>query len=172
MGEEMMENIMGQFEKMGGTNNGNDIVDRVMKQLLDKDLMHESIKEVCLCFLRWLAENKDELSEDDYERYGTKYQFFQKIVRVYKMEPENFKQWMELMQDVQEYGQPAADTVKELALELEFDAEGVPVMNPGVDMPGTPSRPKPSVPTRLQIILDFRRSAATACTCNYTYSTP
>ena len=91
------------------------------------------------------------------------------------MEPENFERWMELMQDVQEYGQPAADTVKKFAPELEFDAEGMPAMNPGVGVPGTPSRPKPlllSVPTRLQIILDFGRSAATACTCNYTYSTP
>ncbi len=73
---------------MGGTDNENNIVNGVMKKLLDKDLIHEPIKEVCICFPRWITENKDELSKGDYDRYRTKYQFFQKIMRVYKTEPK------------------------------------------------------------------------------------
>jgi len=32
------------------------------------------------------------------------------------------------MHDIQEYGQPPADIIKELAPGLEFNAEGMPVM--------------------------------------------
>eukprot|EP00968_Pinguiococcus_pyrenoidosus_P009197 scaffold719_cov226-Pinguiococcus_pyrenoidosus.AAC.13 len=35
---------------------------------------------------------------------------------------------MELMQDVQEYGQPPAEIIKELAPGLEFSEDGMPVM--------------------------------------------
>ena len=56
---------------------------------------------------------------------------------------------MELMQDVQQYGQPPAEIIKELAPGLEFNAEGMPVM-PGLgatmtpsDLPGMPGIPFP-----------------------------
>jgi len=35
---------------------------------------------------------------------------------------------VEIMHDIQEYGQPPADIIKELAPGLEFNAEGMPVM--------------------------------------------
>ena len=62
MCEEMMNSIMGQFKKMGNANDGNDVVDGVMKQLLAKDLMYQPMKEVCLRFPQWLATNKENLS--------------------------------------------------------------------------------------------------------------
>ena len=37
---------------------------------------------------------------------------------------------MELMQDIQEYGQPPVEIIKELAPELQFDEEGMPMMDP------------------------------------------
>ena len=130
---------MGEFEKMGNANDSNDVVDGVMKQLLDKDLMYEPMKEVCSRFPKWLAENKEELDDKEYERYGTQYRYFQKIVRAYETEPDNFARLMELMQDIQEYGQPPVDIIKDLAPELEFDEEGMPIMDPtggGGMMPG------------------------------------
>ena len=53
---------------------------------------------------------------------------------------------MELMQDIQEYGQPPVEIIKELAPELQFDEEGMPVMDPmnGMGMPGMmPGMPFP-----------------------------
>lgn len=38
---------------------------------------------------------------------------------------------MTLMQDIQEYGQPPDDIIKKIAPGLEFDTEGMPVLNPG-----------------------------------------
>lgn len=130
LSEEMMSSIMGQFEKMGNANDSNDVVDGVMKQLLDKDLMYEPMKEVCTRFPKWLAENKDDLSEEEYTKYGKQYQYFQRIVHTYETDPTNFERLMELMQDIQEYGQPPVDIIKDLAPELEFDEEGMPIMDP------------------------------------------
>lgn len=66
------------------------------------------------------------------------YQYFQKIVAVYESEPNNYTRLMELMQDMQECGQPPAEIVKELAPGLEFGPNGMPLManmGPGVPMP-------------------------------------
>jgi peroxin-19 len=135
--EEMMLSLMSDFEKMGNKNDSNIVVDNVMKQLLDKDLMYEPMREVCTRFPAYLAENKERLSQEEYIRYGKQYQYFQKIVHVYETEPDNFDRLMELMQDIQEYGQPPAEIIKELAPDLEFDEGGMPIGGGGgMMMPG------------------------------------
>ena len=130
LSEEMMSNMMNEFEKMGNKNDSNDVVDGVMKQLLAKDLMYEPMKEVCTRFPKYLAENKTTLSNEEYNKYGKQYQYFQRIVKVYETEPTNFDRLMELMQEIQEYGQPPLEIIKDLAPELEFDDEGMPIMDP------------------------------------------
>lgn len=132
MGEEMMEDMMKEFEKMGEKGDADDVIDGMMRQLLSKELMYEPMKQVTERFPRWLAESKEHLSDEDYNRYGHQYQYFQRIVRVYDTDPDNFPRLMELMQDIQEYGQPPADIIKELAPGLEFDEEGLPKMDGGI----------------------------------------
>lgn len=128
--EQIMSSLMTDFEKLNNKQDSNTVVDTVMKQLLDKELMYTPMKEVCCRFPEWLAKNKESLSVQEYERYGKQYVYFQKIVRVYETEPENFARLMELMQDIQEYGQPPVEIIKDLAPELEFDEDGMPIMDP------------------------------------------
>jgi len=139
-GEEMMSSIMKDFEKFGGSKDSDDAIDGVMKQLLSKDLMYEPMKEVSARFPKWLAENKEDLSEEDYQKYGTQYQFFQRIVHVYETEPDNFPRIQELMQQIQDFGQPPVDIIRSLAPELEFDSDGMPMMMGGGEggIPGMP----------------------------------
>lgn len=146
LGEEMMGSIMGEFNKMGNASDSNHVVDNVMKQLLNKDIMYEPMKQVTNRFPEWLATNKDELSKKDYEKYGNQYQYFQRIVRVYETEPDNFDRLMELMQDIQEFGQPPVEIIKDLAPDLEFDEEGLPVMGAEGMMPGMSMPPIPGMP--------------------------
>lgn len=61
-------------------------------------------------------------------RYGKQYQYFQQIIAVYESEPDNFARLSELMQEMQETGQPPSEIVKDLAPGLQFDDEGMPVM--------------------------------------------
>mmetsp|Transcript_1806 Transcript_1806/g.2597 ORF Transcript_1806/g.2597 Transcript_1806/m.2597 type:complete len:378 (-) Transcript_1806:224-1357(-) len=126
MGEDIMNEMMREFDMMGQKGDADNVLNGMMRQLLSKDLMYEPMKQVCDKFPQWLAEKKDLLSDQDYNRYGTQYQYFQRIVDVYETDPDNFARLVELMQDIQEFGQPPAEIIKELAPDLEFDEEGMP----------------------------------------------
>ncbi|TMW64822.1 hypothetical protein Poli38472_008989 [Pythium oligandrum] len=143
MGEEMMEEMMKQFEGMGETSDFQGMVDGMMQQLLSKDVMYDPMKQICERYPAWLAEKESLLSKEDYERYGKQYRYFQEIIAVYESEPDNFARLSELMQEMQETGQPPSEIVKELAPGLQFDDEGMPVMpNMGAGMfPGMAGMP-------------------------------
>lgn len=128
MGEELMESMMKEFGKhfasataaaepststeknnkqKNNSASDNDIQENVllegmMKQLLNKEVMYDPMKQVSDRFPKWLAEHKSTLSEEEYNRYGQQYQYFQRIVHVYERDPENYPRLMELMQDIQE----------------------------------------------------------------------
>lgn len=128
-GEELVSGIIAEFDKLGQKEDFDQVVDNMMRQLLARDLMYEPMKLVCEKYPEWLAEHVDGLTADEYQQYGTQYQYFQRIVAVYEREPENFPRLMELLQDLQNYGQPPAEIVKELAPGLEFTPDGMPLMN-------------------------------------------
>jgi peroxin-19 len=51
--------------------------------------------------------------------------------------PGNTTELMALMQEVQEYGQPPSDIIREIAPGLELDANGLPKLNDSLpSMPG------------------------------------
>lgn len=137
--EEMMASLLKEFDKIGENGDADELVDGMMRQLLSKELMYEPMKQVTERFPKWLEESKPKLSEDDYIRYGHQYEYFQRIIAVYENEPDNFPRLLELMQDIQEYGQPPAEIIKEIAPGLELDEDGVPKMDSG--MPGMPFLP-------------------------------
>ena len=74
----------------------------MMRQLLSKELMYDPMKQVCMKYPEWLAEAKGQLTDEEYNRYGHQYQYFQRIVAVYETEPDNYPRLMELMSDIQE----------------------------------------------------------------------
>merc|ERR1711862_466311 len=129
LGGGMMESMMKEFENMGNKEDSEEIIEGMMKQLISKEIMYEPIKQVTDRFPHWLAEKKKTLSDEEYNRYGNQYQYFQRIVAIYENDPENFPRLMELLQDVQEYGQPPAEIIKELAPDLDLDTEGMPKMD-------------------------------------------
>ena len=136
VGETMMEEMMAQFEALGEKEDYNEVIDGVMRQLLSKDLMYEPTKLICQKFPEWLAINRPHLSEAEYHNYGNMYQVFQRLLATYEMEPDNFSRLMELMFDMQQYGQPPAEIIKDLAPGLKFDENGMPIMpNMGGGMP-------------------------------------
>uniref|UniRef100_H3GM11 Uncharacterized protein n=1 Tax=Phytophthora ramorum TaxID=164328 RepID=H3GM11_PHYRM len=165
MGEDMMSEMMKKFEEMGekvrwlqelsdflclvidgdfwGQSDFQDLVDGMMQQLLSKDVMYDPMKQICERYPEWLAEKESLLSKEDYERYGKQYQYFQQIVAAYESEPDNYARLSELMQEMQETGQPPSEIVKDLAPGLQFDDEGMPIMpNMGAGMfPGMAGMP-------------------------------
>ncbi|KAG6976209.1 hypothetical protein JG688_00001598 [Phytophthora aleatoria] len=152
MGEEMMSEMMKKFEEMGEKSDFQDLVDGMMQQLLSKDVMYDPMKQICERYPEWLAEKESLLSKEDYERYGKQYQYFQQIVAVYESEPDNYTRLSELMQEMQETGQPPSEIVKDLAPGLQFDDEGMPIMpNMGPGMfPGMAGMPLGGAPGQEQ----------------------
>lgn len=131
-GDQMTEEMQREWEETinKGSGEGEDmmghVVDGMMKQLLSKEFMYEPMKDITDKFPQWLADNKAKLAVEDYEKYGRQYQYFQRIIDLYDNDPDNTERLTELMTALQEYGQPPADIIQELAPDLELDDEGMP----------------------------------------------
>lgn len=66
--QNMLQDMMNEFEKMGGEMNADDMIDGMMGQLLSKDLMYEPMKQVNELFPSWLQKNKGKVSEEEYSK--------------------------------------------------------------------------------------------------------
>lgn len=141
-GGDMMQNMMKEFEKLAEKKDFDSVMASMMKQLLSKEIMYEPIKEITEKYPDWLAENERKLEPAEYEKYGKQYQYMQKIVAVFETEPDNFDRLTMLLMEMQQYGQPPSDIIKELAPGLQFSPDGMPLMPnmgsgfPAMQMPG------------------------------------
>ena len=96
------------------------IVETMMQQLLSKEILHEPMKEIGERYPKWLEEHKASLSKEEYERYSQQYVLIKDLNIVYEREPDNFSKIVELMQKMQECGQPPNDIVQELAPDFDL----------------------------------------------------
>lgn len=95
-----------------------------MQQLLSKDILHEPMKEIGERYPAWLVENKAKLTDEEYTRYSNQYFYIKDLNQVYETEPGNFNKIVELMQKMQECGQPPNDIVQELAPDFDISSLG------------------------------------------------
>ncbi|XP_057804623.1 peroxisome biogenesis protein 19-2 isoform X2 [Salvia miltiorrhiza] len=127
-GDPMMEDWVKQFEELAGSQDMESIVETMMQQLLSKEILYEPMKEIGERYPTWLEENKGKLTDEEYARYSHQYQFIKDLNQVYEAEPENFNKIVELMQKMQECGQPPNDIVQELA--PDFDLSNLGQLSP------------------------------------------
>ncbi|CAA2974158.1 peroxisome biogenesis 19-2-like [Olea europaea subsp. europaea] len=104
------------------------VVDTMMQQLLSKEILHEPMREIGERYPKWLKDNKPSLSVEEYERYFHQYELIRDLNQVYDSEPDNFNKIVELMQKMQECGQPPNDIVQELA--PDFDLSNLGQLSP------------------------------------------
>lgn len=100
------------------------IVETMMQQLLSKDILHEPMKEIGERYPKWLKEHEASLSKEDYERYSHQYVLIKELNEVYDKDSGNFNKIFELMQKMQECGQPPNDIVQELAPDFDLASLG------------------------------------------------
>ncbi len=117
--------------------NTDDFMEGMMEQLLSKELMYEPMKQVTEKFPAWLSSKKDELTPEEWEKRNKQYDCFRRLVHAYEGEEEakQTPKLLEIMQEVQEYGQPPPEIINEIAPGLDLDEEGLPKMNGGVMPP-------------------------------------
>ncbi|KAJ3680543.1 hypothetical protein LUZ60_016821 [Juncus effusus] len=128
--EAMVEEFVKQFEELAGSQDMESIVETMMQQLLSPEILHEPMKEIASKYPTWLESNKPNLSKDEFARYTKQYQFIIKLNEVYEKDPGNFGKIVDLMQKMQECGQPPEDLVKEIAPDLDMASFGQ--MSPGM----------------------------------------
>ncbi|XP_027080009.1 peroxisome biogenesis protein 19-2-like isoform X1 [Coffea eugenioides] len=120
----MMEDWVKQFEELAGSQDMESIVETMMQQLLSKDVLHEPMKEIGERYPTWLEDNRTKLSSEDYQRFSHQYELIKDLNEVYETDPGNFNKIVELMQKMQECGQPPNDIVQELAPEFDLSNFG------------------------------------------------
>ncbi|KAJ7568141.1 hypothetical protein O6H91_01G020500 [Diphasiastrum complanatum] len=126
MGNQLVENLVKQFEDLGGSQDMQSIMDTMMRQLLSKDILHEPMKEIGERYPEWLEVNKSKLSHEDFVRYSRQHQFIVQLCKVYDTTPDDFQKIVDLMHSMQDCGQPPSDIVRELAPGLELGEDGLP----------------------------------------------
>ncbi|KAK2416781.1 peroxin 19-2 [Trifolium repens] len=100
----LMEDWVKQFEELAGSQDMESIVETMMQQFLSKEILAEPMKEIGERYPKWLEEHKASLNSG------------------------NFTKIVELMQKMQDCGQPPNDIVQELA--PDFDLASLDQLSP------------------------------------------
>lgn len=60
---------------------------------------------------------------------------FQKLVKLYETDPTNTPKLMECMQEIQEFGQPPVEIIKDIAPGIDLDEDGMPIFDSKSGLP-------------------------------------
>lgn len=111
------------------------VMQNMMKTLLSKEVLYPSLKEISQKYPKWLEENEGKTEKELIENYTLQYNLMKTICQEFEKETtadsedtknHRFKRILELMQEMQELGQPPKEILGEMAPGLEFDANGFP----------------------------------------------
>ncbi|XP_063372388.1 peroxisomal biogenesis factor 19 [Cydia amplana] len=121
-----LANMFGNFN-LGENQDGNmflPFMQGMMQSLLSKEVLYPSLKELVDKYPAWLEENKGKVPQDDYDRYCRQQELMQQVCA--ELEPEQetdpddvkrrrFEVVLELMQKMQDLGQPPTELVGDMA---------------------------------------------------------
>ncbi|GLC41945.1 hypothetical protein PLESTB_001050800 [Pleodorina starrii] len=90
------------------------MVDYIMQHLLSKDVLYGPLKEIRDRYPPWLEAHQGTLPADEYRRYVAQYESVQRVCAHYEAAPSDFAKLMDLIQEMQTYGDPPGDIVEEM----------------------------------------------------------
>ncbi|KAJ2081483.1 Peroxisome chaperone and import receptor [Coemansia sp. RSA 988] len=104
------------------------LADDVVGQLMSKDLLQQPLQQLNDAYPAYLEKNKATLPEKDFQRYQQQHAHVKEILALFaKTEGDslgNEPQIIELMQKMQDCGQPPNELLKLLAPDMELDEGG------------------------------------------------
>ncbi|KAJ3117606.1 hypothetical protein HDU96_006204 [Phlyctochytrium bullatum] len=133
-----MDQMMKELEALMGSGEFEGMFEGMMQQIMSKDLLYEPMKDLVAKYPEWLDANKGTVSEEDFARYQKQLTIIQDIVTVYDSNleaEEETKRVTDLMQQMQECGNPPEAIMQELAPGMEIGADGMPKV-PSSGAPG------------------------------------
>ncbi|KXZ54253.1 hypothetical protein GPECTOR_5g343 [Gonium pectorale] len=99
----------------GGEGPGvNMMVDYIMRHLLSKDVLYGPLKEIRDRYPPWLETHQGTLPAEEYSRYVAQYESVVRVCAHYESAPNDYSKLMELIQEMQTYGDPPGDIVEEM----------------------------------------------------------
>ncbi|XP_029930343.1 peroxisomal biogenesis factor 19 [Myripristis murdjan] len=142
-GEDLVKALEGLGLDEGGEGGGEDgnilpIMQSIMQNLLSKEVLYPSLKEITAKYPEWLDTNKTSLSQEDYQRYEQQAKIMGDICKQFESEEEGggdregvFENILELMQQLQDLGQPPKELAGDAPPGFNFDMESL-------NLPGVP----------------------------------
>ncbi|EED19939.1 peroxisomal membrane protein receptor Pex19, putative [Talaromyces stipitatus ATCC 10500] len=110
--------IMNETATSGGSFNIEEVFSDIIKEMSNKEMLYEPMKEYNVKYGPWLEENKATLSSEDYERFEKQAGVVKKIVERFEAEdytdekPECLASIWDLMQQMEACGPPPEDLIK------------------------------------------------------------
>jgi len=109
-----------------------DILSGVIDQLMSKELLYDSMKDLSDRYPSWIEENKNKLTKKEIDNYKNQYKCCKEIVDIFEkydsneISKEDNKRVSELMQKMQGYGNPPSEILKELAPDMIVGPDNMP----------------------------------------------
>mmetsp|Transcript_11289 Transcript_11289/g.15366 ORF Transcript_11289/g.15366 Transcript_11289/m.15366 type:complete len:195 (-) Transcript_11289:199-783(-) len=122
----------GEFDFMRGLGGDSpdmhSLVDSMMEHLLSKEVLYPPLKEIAEKYPAWLEQNRPPLlSSEDHQKYQKQFSLIQQLLTEYEVSnPIDYSVVMELLQHMQESGQPPAELIKDMAPGMESGPDGMP----------------------------------------------
>lgn len=142
-GEDLVKALEGLALEEGGEG-GDDanilpIMQSFMQNLLSKEVLYPSLKEITTKYPEWLEVNKTTLSSEDFQRYEQQSKIMGEICELFEREETGaadkdgtFETIMDLMQKLQDLGQPPKELAGDAPPGLNFDMDSL-------NLPGGPA---------------------------------
>ncbi|XP_054855528.1 peroxisomal biogenesis factor 19 [Eublepharis macularius] len=134
--EELAKTMEGLCLEEGDGGEGNllPLMQGIMRNLLSKDVLYPSLKEITDKYPEWLRSHCDSLPKEQYEKYQEQHSIMGKICEQFEAERPSdgdtehkarFELILDLMQQLQDLGHPPKELAGESPPGLNFDLEGL-----------------------------------------------
>jgi len=113
----------------------------MMKNLLSRDVLYPSLKEISAQYPAWLSANKGKVDDESYRKYERQFHMMTDILTEFDSERESdgegvktrrFEKILDIMQQMQELGHPPKEIVGDIPSGLDVDDNGLPQMFSGM----------------------------------------
>eukprot|EP00808_Paulinella_micropora_P018483 g81427.t1 len=112
--EKMMEGLMNGMD-MNNPESFDKVVEGLMSQMISKEHLYEPVVKMIEKYPTWLEENKDKITPEQSKNYNLQLVAFKEIrVELDKGDGTDKEKVLQLMQKMQEYGEPPADIQESL----------------------------------------------------------
>ncbi|XP_061694292.1 peroxisomal biogenesis factor 19 isoform X2 [Syngnathoides biaculeatus] len=130
-GDDLVKTLEGLgLDEGGGGEEANilPIMQSIMQNLLSKEVLYPSLKEITTKYPEWLEANRSSLSPEDAQRYEQQAKVMGEICQRFEKEEDGdkvFESIMDLMQKLQDLGQPPKELAGDAPPGFNFDMDSL-----------------------------------------------